>query len=133
MTYFISGHRDITKEEFEKFYIHAIDNVIDNDSFPTFVLGDYHGADIMAQNYLHELLDQGKLGEGDIYVYHMGETPMNYAFDDYPEVGRIGGFTDDIARDSAMTKESDFDIAFVRDGKWDSGTAQNIQRRAKLY
>ena len=29
MTYFISGHRDITPEEFEKFYVPAIVDVID--------------------------------------------------------------------------------------------------------
>lgn len=30
MTYFISGHRDITPEEFEKFYVPAIVDVIDD-------------------------------------------------------------------------------------------------------
>ena len=41
-----------------------------------------------------------------------------------------GGFKNDEERDSAMTNVSDFDIAFVRDGKWkDSGTAINIRRR----
>lgn len=35
MTYFISGHRDITPEEFEKFYVPAIVDVIDtcNDNY----------------------------------------------------------------------------------------------------
>ena len=43
MTYFISGHRDITPEEFEKYYVPAIvkamvENVPD---YPYFVVGDY--------------------------------------------------------------------------------------------
>lgn len=132
MTYFISGHRDITKEEFEKFYVDKIDYIVDDDPFPMFVVGDYEGADIMAQEYLRTLIDQGRISEYDVFVYHMFEKPRHYAFAEYPEVKCVGGFKDDIERDSAMTKESDFDIAFVRDGKWDSGTAQNIQRRAKL-
>ena len=27
-----------------------------------------------------------------------------------------------------MTRDSDFDIAFVKDDRWDSGTAQNIKK-----
>lgn len=132
MIYFISGHRDITKEEFEKFYINKINYIMDLDPFPSFVVGDYEGADIMAQEYLRTLIDQGRISEYNIYVYHMFEKPRHYAFTEYPNVKCVGGFRGDIERDSAMTKDSDFDIAFVRDGKWNSGTAQNIQRRAKL-
>lgn len=40
-----------------------------------------------------------------------------------------GGFKSDEDRDSAMTRDSDFDIAFIKDNRWDSGTAQNIKRR----
>ena len=40
-----------------------------------------------------------------------------------------GGFNSDEERDAAMTKDSDIDIAFVREGKRMSGTAQNIVRR----
>lgn len=43
-----------------------------------------------------------------------------------------GGFESDEERDSAMTRDSDFDIAFIKDGRWDSGTAQNIKRRYGL-
>ena len=43
-----------------------------------------------------------------------------------------GGFTSDEERDAAMTKMSVKDIAFVRNGKWTSGTAQNILRRYRL-
>ena len=40
-----------------------------------------------------------------------------------------GGYDSDISRDAAMTMESDMDIAFIRAGRWTSGTAQNILRR----
>lgn len=42
------------------------------------------------------------------------------------------GFKSDEERDSAMTRDSDFDIAFIKDGRWNSGTAQNIKRRWNL-
>lgn len=43
-----------------------------------------------------------------------------------------GGFKSDEERDSAMTKGSDFDIAFIKDKRWNSGTAQNIKRRHEI-
>lgn len=46
-----------------------------------------------------------------------------------PRVGYIGGFKSDKERDSAMTEVSNFDIAFVKNNRWNSGTAQNIKRR----
>ena len=43
-----------------------------------------------------------------------------------------GGFKSDDERDEAMTKASIADIAFVRDIKKNTGTAQNILRRFLL-
>ena len=43
-----------------------------------------------------------------------------------------GGYKSDIERDSAMTENSDYDIAFVKSGRWNSGTAQNIKRRFEI-
>ena len=40
-----------------------------------------------------------------------------------------GGYRSDSERDAAMTEASDFDIAWVRSGYEDSGTAQNVARR----
>lgn len=31
-----------------------------------------------------------------------------------------------------MTNVSNYDIAFVKDNRWDSGTAQNIKRRHNI-
>lgn len=47
----------------------------------------------------------------------------------YVLVNFIGGFKSDEERDSAMTEASDYDVAFVKNNRWRSGTAQNILRR----
>lgn len=71
-----------------------------------------------------------------ITIYHMFNKPRNI-----PEANtRVildlvdfrGGFKSDEERDSAMTRDSDFDIAFVKDCRWNSGTAQNIKRRYNI-
>lgn len=123
-TYFISGHRNITFEEFEKNYAKALELAAQEQS--NFVVGDYYGVDIMAQNYLIETL---KIDPDKITVYHMFESPRNIN----PKIKNTkGGFTSDSERDAAMTEASDEDIAFVRDPKKWSGTGENILRRHKL-
>ena len=64
-----------------------------------------------------------------IKVFHMFTSPRNIN----PKITQtVGGFTTDVERDSAMTKHSDYDIAFIRPNKYNSGTAQNILRRYEL-
>lgn len=118
MTYFISGHRDITPEEFEKFYVPAIVDVIDtcNDNYDDceFVVGDCRGCDEMVDELNADLCED--------------DDP--YTIDDCPIVHYVGGFETDRDRDSAMTNVLSEDIAFIRSkSKWDSGTAENILRR----
>lgn len=121
-TYFISGHRDITEQEFEANYKPILE-YLSMDQSIYFIVGDYHGADIMAQNYL---LDTLLVDPKRVTVYHMNESPMNVN----PNVVNLkGGFKSDDERDEAMTRDSFADIAFVRDIKKISGTAQNILRR----
>ena len=127
-TYFISGHRDITQEEFEKNYGSIIKNIVDNNSPGTirFIMGDYYGVDIMAQNYLIDTLN---FPPDRICVYHMFDKPRNI----HPKIeNRVGGFSCDEERDAAMTRDSHIDIAFVRDHLKLSGTAMNILRRNLL-
>ena len=52
MVYFISGHRDLTKEEFEQHYIPWISRVMDEDSMADFVVGDWEGCDTMALEFI---------------------------------------------------------------------------------
>ncbi len=125
VTYFISGHRNITQKEFDENYVPALKKALENkDAY--FVVGDYYGVDIMAQNYLVDILG---VDPRRITVYHMLVAPRNKN----PKIQNTkGGFTSDSGRDEQMTKDSDYDIAFVRDPKKISGTAENILRRNKL-
>lgn len=131
MIYFISGHRDLTREEFEEYYIPLIDEAMDNFDFDGFVVGDYQGVDKMAMDYLWN-------ASGDLTIYHMFDTPRNTPMGasiklcEENGINFMGGYLTDEERDSAMTRASDVDIAFVKDNRWDSGTAQNIKRRHSL-
>ncbi len=116
--YFISGHRDISADEFEEHYAPKI--LAGIDECAQFVVGDYQGVDIMAQQYL--AYQSYPLVE----VFHMFTSPRNHV-GIYPT---NGGWKSDIDRDWAMTLASDADIAWIRDGKGNSGTAQNVWRRA---
>lgn len=120
-TYFISGHRDITDDEFS-IYKQKIDEVLEHTPDAYFVVGDYQGVDIMSQNYLIEK----NVNPINITVYHMFEKPRNIN----PNICNLqGGFKTDEERDAAMTAISKHDIAFVRKHTKLSGTAQNILRR----
>jgi hypothetical protein len=118
MTAFISGHLDLTIEEFGEHYVPKLWNVI-ADHVPV-VVGDAPGADAMAQQYL--------LGAGhkNVVVYHMFTSPRNNA--GFPTVG---GYASDRERDEAMTKASTIDIAWVRPGREKTGTAENLARRQR--
>lgn len=122
-TYFISGHRDITKAEFEFNYEPLINLALHRNPEAKFVVGDYYGADIMAQDYLMDIVC---LDPSRVTVYHMFDSPRNIN----PKITKTkGGFQSDDERDAAMTAASIDDIALVRDIKKNSGTAQNILRR----
>lgn len=124
-TYFISGHRDITEQQFER-YKNELHAVFVNNTNARFVVGDYHGVDIMAQDFLMDILE---LDPDRITVYHMFDAPRNIN----PKITRTkGGFQTDSERDEAMTNASYQDIAFVADNKKMSGTAENILRRFLL-
>lgn len=136
---FISGHLDLTAEEFKERYVPALLRALDLGC--SFVVGDAHGCDFMAQRWLwlHCPVDRKR---GDLCrVFHMLERPrhsFNSGFGSRdPNVapsGRgfplVGGFPDDESRDAAMTAASWFDIAWVRPGRESSGTARNLQRRS---
>jgi ADP-ribose pyrophosphatase YjhB (NUDIX family) len=116
-SFFISGHGDLTEEEFDEHYVKAIDGALVNDR-ASFVVGDFRGADTMAQDYLKRKTDR-------VTVFHMFEEPRYNA--GFPSFGR--NYRSDSERDRAMTKMSDEDIAWVRPGKERSGTARNLSRQ----
>ncbi len=117
MIYFISGHRDVTPEEFDEHYVPKLSAAL-LEQEATFVVGDFEGVDIMAQKWLKDRNNE------NVIVFHMFTSPRQNA--GFPT---IGGFTSDEHRDSTMTSASDFDIAWVRPGKEKSGTAINLRRR----
>jgi hypothetical protein len=118
MVHFISGHLSLTQEEFSVHYQPSIDKALFHGH--SFVVGDAKGADTLAQNYL--------LGKTDrVNVYHMFESPRYNA--GFPT---NGGFKSDAERDTAMTNNSDTDIAWVRTGREKSGTQENLDRRQEL-
>ena len=122
MVYFISGHRDFTQLEFNKYYLPILEDILESDKDAQFVVGDYDGVDAMAQNYLRVMLpDTSRLT-----VYHVGRFPRYVAGTGF---NVIGGFGSEEEKAAAMTLVSDKDIMFIKPGRRDSGTAQNIIRR----
>ena len=115
--YHVSGHLDLTGEEFANHYIPKLKAAMAENAI--FLVGDARGTDSMVQAFLKNN------SYPHVLVYHMYETPRN-------NVGHktIGGFTSDEERDAAMTNDSQEDIAWVRPGREKSGTAKNIARRA---
>ena len=117
VTNFVSGHLDLTPDEFDAHYRPVIDEALARGE--SFVVGDARGTDSMTQNYL--------LGKTTaVVVYHMFANPRNNA-----GFKTVGGFESDEERDALMTADSDRDIAWVRPGRERSGTQKNIDRRAQ--
>lgn len=116
--FFISGHLDLTQDEFSAHYVPQIEGAL---KWPpvSFVVGDARGADTLVQEYL-------KLRCADVVVYHMFEKPRNNP----AKFKTKGWHLSDIDRDEAMTRDSTHDIAWVRPGRESSGTAKNLARRA---
>jgi cephalosporin hydroxylase len=63
-----------------------------------------------------------------VTVFHMYENPRN----NVGEFVTQGGYESDKERDSAMTFNSTYDIAWIRPGREKSGTAKNIKRRSEI-
>lgn len=121
-TYFISGHRDITENEFEYYYIPLINEALSENPNAKFIVGDCDGVDIMAQNYLVSIIDD----ISRITVYCVGDTPKNIN----SELIYIkNGFNNEREKDTAMTNASFKDIALVRQCEYITGTGENILRR----
>ncbi len=113
---FVSGHLDLTVEEFGEHYAPRLLSACRE---AVFHVGDARGADTMAQIFLAA---QG----ASVVVYHMFDTPRNCMSDKFQ---LVGGFTSDNTRDKAMTAASTEDVAWVRPGREKSGTARNLKRR----
>jgi len=128
-TYFISGHCDITEDEFSREYHDKLETAVLSGA--NFVVGDARGVDIMAQKYLSNR-------PGRVTVYHLFDTPLNIA---NPAFKTIGGFQTHDQKDTAMTRNSNADILWIRSEEEQkklygkkyryriSGTEKNLNRR----
>jgi hypothetical protein len=123
-TVFISGHLDLTPQEFVDHYVLTIDAVLAENPNVSFVVGDSHGADVMAQHYLHS---KGVTNVTVYYIKRFGK-PLNNPYG-YPTNGEYNSHN---AKDSAMTRASQRDIAWIRPGREDSGTGRNVKRRQQF-
>jgi len=115
--YFVSGHLDLSVDEFLTNYVPRLEEALKEGAM--FVVGDARGADVIAQRWL-------KQHSAQVTVYHMFDQPRHNA-----GFQTVGGFVTDEGRDSYMTVISADDIAWVRPGRENSGTANNLARRKR--
>jgi hypothetical protein len=133
--YFISGHLDLSQEEFNTEYKDRILNAARAGC--SFVVGDAKGCDMMAQSLL-AMVKRQHSDTTNVLIFHMGKKPRHNMGD----FKTIGGFKTDGERDRAMTNHSNDDIAWVRSEKLQreiygdkyiegriSGTMLNLMRR----
>lgn len=140
-TAFISGHTQITEEEFEAHYRGKLDEAIRQGH--RFVAGDAPGVDTGAVRYL--LMRGVPPQDITVYTYRKTDPVQELAKVGITQVTIMPGpWSSYTQRDAQMTEDSDYDIAWVRsveesrimygakfDPKRKSGTERNLVRRAK--
>lgn len=133
---FISGHRDLTREEFKTYYCHVIDAYINwiniesnlGKKQVTFYVGDCEGCDRFAIEYLVGKLNRNiKLVICSLKEKFDGQINYDLCIND--NISVIKEFNTHEERDCYMTEQTEYDVLWVREGKWSSGTAQNYVRR----
>jgi hypothetical protein len=111
--WFVSGHLDLTPEEFKQHYYPPIRQTLYD--YPLFLVGDAPGCDELFQR----LMCAAGLSSR-VQVYHMLDRPRRWVLPQPKERGRgqpipsstlVGGYQTDEDRDSDMTDDSDDDIA----------------------
>ena len=127
MRYFISGHRDLTIKEFEEHYVPQINKVLVSDSHAHFKIGDWEGCDNLAFNYILKRINRNQL----ITIYCVDQVRLPKYSEQYPNIISYKYKTYDEC-DASMTYDSEFDIAWIRPGRENSHTANNIRRRYGL-
>lgn len=117
-TVMVSGHTDLTQEEFDTFYKNKIDEYVDKGY--AFVVGGADGSDKFTQLHL------ASKDNVEVTVYDKGTQNNVHC----PRFKHINGFTSYPERDAAMTAASSIDICILRQtGCAGSGTAANLYRR----
>lgn len=122
-TYFISGHRDLTEEEFNIHYASKIRKSNAQSPSCGYILGDASGCDKLAQEFLRKI----GVSPERICIHHVeSKQPANkYKYN-------LHSHSTESARRNYMTHVSTSDIAWVRPGCEDSEVRNNILRRREL-
>ena len=128
---FVSGHRDLTEKEFNFYYLRYLQQSIPTVSgIPVhFYVGDCKGCDEMVINAIYNLIIKGANIYLTICKLKNSFPDQIKKFPVHPNIEVIDKFNSHEDRDTYMTEYTDIDILWVREGKWDSGTAQNYVRR----
>jgi hypothetical protein len=140
---FISGHVNLSQEEFETHYVPALDVLIHDQH--KVVLGCAKGADTMCLDYL--VMKGYPVSKITVYVYDRYKTPipdlmLHYTTKYGVEVLYDNKWTSYEDRDADMTWASDCDLCWIRsedetkrllgksyNPKRISGTQKNLNRR----
>lgn len=126
MRYFISGHRDLTYTEFREHYVPLIQKIIRYDLLCEFIVGYCEGCDRMFLEWM-----QKHFPSHSILIFHC--IPIHD--EDLKQYHNLYFYKCDTYEDCdvTMTLNSDFDIAWIREGRENSHTAKNIKRRYGFY
>lgn len=120
MNIFISGHKDLTKEEFEQYYIPLIDQGIYNNA--KFYISNYGNCDRFSYDYF-------KLCE--YYNVEICFNRLGFSNIDDKFIKAVG-FKSDEEMYCYMTNKTNKDIAWIRNEVKLTTTGKNILRRFKM-
>jgi len=139
---FCSGHVNLTSQEFEQHYQPKLEEAIAKEHH--FVVGSSPGADTMVLDFLiNRLMESSRI---KVYLFERNSGRDQQCRERYTSLGIPFqfGFNSYTSRDAQMTKDSTYDIAWVRplaeskkllgsdfNPKRISGTQRNLDRRQK--
>src|SRR5271156_2324476 len=109
---FISGHVDLSQAEFQSYYSSAIDQALNDGDH--FVIGSARGADSYALKYLiAKNIDPQKI---TVYLYEKNPNRVAELAAHYHQlkIKLRDGYNSCTSRDAQMTRDSSYDIAWVR-------------------
>lgn len=104
---FISGHCNLTHEEFNEHYKSKLDDILNN-PIHNILVGNAGGADTLCLEYL--LRNNYPKDLITIYFYN----PYNSSIKKYDTLNLVDGFTSYTKRDAEMTKLSTEDLLWIR-------------------
>lgn len=117
MRYYITGHRDLSKEEFSKIYIPEIDRIIREDSNAVFLVGVCEGVDLYTRQYLIK------------YNIRLQIYGPYFEFDHINNITQVHFLVSYENAANKMIENSDITIGFIKPGRESSFTALNILKR----